>query len=86
MSFEEFKSYIDSNDVKNVESMLNSIDPTLNNNYAIRTASENGYAEIVRLLLKDGRADPANNNNDPIKRASSRGRTEVVRLLLEDGR
>jgi ankyrin repeat protein len=59
-------------------------DDNANNNQSIKLASEFGYTEIVRLLLKHG-ADPTAQNNYAIKWASREGHTEVVRLLLEYG-
>ena len=34
------------------------IDPSAGDNYAIRIASENGHAEVVKLLLNDSRVNP----------------------------
>ena len=62
------------------------IDPSANNNYAIRQASANGHTEIVRILLEDSRIDPAAKNNYAIRWASLKGYTNVVRLLLQDER
>ena len=33
------------------------IDPSINNNFAIRIASSNGHFNIVKLLLNDTRVD-----------------------------
>ena len=57
---------------------------------ALQLASRAGHVEIVRLLLKDGRADP-NKASDfkgetPLFLASRAGHVEIVRLLLKDGR
>ncbi len=61
------------------------LDPSVNDNAAIRWASENGHAEVVRLLLEDGRADPTTTGEDnPIRWASTNGHWEVVELLLGD--
>jgi hypothetical protein len=65
---------------------ISSGDPSANSSYAIRIASQYGFADIVRLLLEDGRADPAANNNYAIKFASQYGNAEVVKLLLADKR
>ena len=62
------------------------VDPSENDNWAIRIASQNGYVEIVRLLLADPRVDPFATNNWAIRYASENGHIEVVRLLLEDSR
>lgn len=42
--------------------------------------------QIIKLLLKDGRADPSLNNNEHIIIASRYGHLEVVKLLLNDSR
>lgn len=49
-------------------------------------ASKNGYADVVALLLADGRPDPASSGQSAIRKAVSYGRTEVTRLLLQDKR
>ena len=61
-------------------------DPTIDDNYAIRWASENGHIAIVDRLLQDGRVDPSAFNNFAIKWASNNGHIAVVDRLLQDGR
>jgi hypothetical protein len=61
-------------------------DPSIENNYAIRWASENGYTEIVELLLNDSRVDPSAEDNQAIKLACKFKKIEIVKLLLEDSR
>jgi hypothetical protein len=39
------------------------VDPSDENNYAIRLASYYGYLKIVKLLLSDPRVDPSDENN-----------------------
>ena len=62
------------------------VDPSANNNDAIRCASWNGHVEVVKLLLNDPRADPSANNNYAICLASRGGHVDVVELLLDDPR
>ena len=62
------------------------VDPASDDNLAIRRASRNGHADVVRILLADPRVDPSANDNDAIRWASCNGHTEVVRLLLADPR
>ena len=74
-----------------VKSLLNrskelSIDPSFDKNSAIRSASEKGHSEVVKLLLADPRVDPSDKHNDAIRSASEKGHSEVVKLLLADPR
>ncbi len=62
------------------------VDPSANDDEAIREASAWGHLEIVKLLLKDERVDPSANNNDAILLASSYGNPEIVKELLKDSR
>ena len=62
------------------------IDPSAQDNHAIKHASSNGYIEIVKLLLslpKSYGIDPSAGNNCAIRYASDQGRVEIVKLLLE---
>jgi hypothetical protein len=54
------------------------VDPSAEDNAAIRVASEEGHTEIVRLLLQDPRVDPS---ADAIKIASANGYEDIVQLL-----
>eukprot|EP01118_Nematostelium_gracile_P003081 TRINITY_DN13513_c0_g1_i1.p1 TRINITY_DN13513_c0_g1~~TRINITY_DN13513_c0_g1_i1.p1 ORF type:complete len:208 (+),score=48.63 TRINITY_DN13513_c0_g1_i1:111-734(+) len=58
--------------------------PSENNNFAIKFASQNGYE--IDHLLQDTRVDPSANNNYAIKRACRSGHLKVVDRLLEDDR
>jgi len=60
-------------------------DPSADDNYAIKYASENGHLEVVKLLLQDPRVDPIDNNY-AIQVASKNSHSEVVKLLLQDPR
>ena len=62
------------------------VDPTVNDNWAIQVASDNGHLEVVRLLLADPRVDPSADDNWAIRQASENDHLEVVRLLLADPR
>ncbi len=62
------------------------VNPSAEDNDAIKSASTNGHAEVVKLLLDDGRANPSANNNYAIIIASRYNHPEVVKLLLEDER
>ena len=58
-------------------------DPSVNDNFAIRFASQNGHTKVVKVLLDDPRVDPSADNNWAIRFASENGHIEVVKLLLE---
>ena len=62
------------------------IDPTVNGNEAIITASEMGRTKIAELLVADPRVDPSDMENKAIRMAAKNGRTEAVALLLTDPR
>ena len=87
-----FKCVIDRGLVKYIDILLHtvenqnfgikSIDPSVNNNYAIRKAAKEGYTEIVKLLLLDPRVDPSADYNNAIIMASRNGHATIVKLLL----
>jgi hypothetical protein len=53
--------------------LQNEVNPTCQNNRALRGAVTLGRSEIVALLLKDTRADPSVNGNEVIQSACGRG-------------
>ena len=64
-----------------------SVDPSFNNNSAIRYASNYGYIAVVdRLLQEKKRVDPSADNNYAICWASNNGHIAVVDRLLQDVR
>lgn len=62
------------------------IDPSQDSNKALRLASEKGYTEIIKLLLRYDCVDPTVMDNSPIEMAACYGRLQVVKLLLADER
>jgi len=62
------------------------VDPSAQNNSAIRTASRGGHLSVVERLLQDGRVDPSAQNNSAIELASEYGHMSVVERLLQDER
>ncbi len=62
------------------------IDSSVEYNYAFIIASEKGYTEIVKLLLKHPKVNPSINNNYAILLASQNEHLDVVKLLLQDKR
>ena len=61
------------------------IDPSVDNNLAVRDAAHNGHLVVVEFLLKDRRIDPSA-HNQAIREAVDNGHTAVVELLLKDTR
>ena len=47
--------------------LVKSVDPSANDNYAIRWSARNGNTLVVKVILKDLRVDPSNNDNYAIK-------------------
>lgn len=76
----------DAQTVKSILSAHPQLCPSFYRNWAINHACLNGYTEIVRILLEDGRVDPADPYNSPIIFASRNGYHEIVKLLLMDKR
>jgi hypothetical protein len=68
------------------ESTRRKIDPAAQENIAIRLAAQNGYAEVVKILLDDKRVDPADKKNFAIRAAAQNGHAEIVKTLFADER
>ena len=62
------------------------VNPSAQNNLAVRVASMYGHFEIVKLLLADDRVNPSAQNNQAFIDASGNGHLETVKLLLKDAR
>jgi hypothetical protein len=62
------------------------IDPSKNNNWALRTSISNGSLETVKIILKDERVDPSLYYNFCFQKAVNAGHIEIVKFLLEDKR
>lgn len=58
------------------------MDPTAQNNSAIKFSSTYGHLEIVKLLLNCKDVDPTIERNWPIRMSASNGHLGVVQLLL----
>src|SRR3972149_2665922 len=71
----DLKVYAEKGDSEVVELLLVDprVDPSANDNNAIRFASENGCDKVVKLLLTDPRVDPSADNNYAIRFASRNG-------------
>ena len=59
------------------------VDPSVEDDLAIRTAAEEGAAHIVELLLKNERVNPAAKNNEAFRQAVRYGHEDTVKILLE---
>jgi len=62
------------------------IGPEYAHGSALTLAAENGHANIVEILLKDGRIDPNVRINFSLSKAAAEGHADVVKLLLKDSR
>ncbi|KAI8844224.1 ankyrin repeat-containing domain protein [Chytridium lagenaria] len=67
------------------------VDPTADDDLAIRDACERGYTDIVLILLKFSnpsypKVDPVARSNYAMRMASQNGHARVVKVLLETGR
>ncbi|KAJ3317384.1 hypothetical protein HDV06_001674 [Boothiomyces sp. JEL0866] len=64
--------------------LLQYLDPSCQNNFAIIRASQNGHFKIVELLLNDKRVDPSAENNMAIRQCARRGYLDIIKLLSND--
>jgi len=71
--------------IDTVRELLSRIDPS-DDKIAMSSASYNGHADVVALLLADSRVDPSHYGNGAIIYASENGHADVVALLLADPR
>jgi hypothetical protein len=62
------------------------VDPSVDEDDAIKLASARGHDSVVKLLLADPRVDPAADSSEAIRNASFNGHASVVELLLADPR
>jgi ankyrin repeat protein len=67
-----------------VNSANEQCDPNIYSGAPIKTASGNGYLEIIKLLVKHG-ADPLIDENEPLFLAVSNGHADVTEYLLQNG-
>ena len=66
--------------------IVEGVDPSVYNDWAIKYAIKHRYVEVVELLLKDSRIDPSVSRNWIIRYVCENGYIRVVRLLLGDSR
>lgn len=60
------------------------VNPAIDDNWAICHSSEEGYSEIVEVLLKDKRVEPSAYDNWSIGSAAQNGHLKVIKLLLSN--
>jgi hypothetical protein len=58
------------------------VDPSADDNYAIRLAAANGQLGVVNRLLEDARVDPSASDNYALIQAAKNGYLDVVNRLL----
>jgi len=82
-----YRDYIRNNDIDSIKSLLkDGWDPSVDDNFAIKSACDKGHLEIVKLLLQDERVDPSAGGNSALRWASNYGYIKIVKLLLQDER
>lgn len=91
-----FSDAVENNNITRVKKLLrdNDVDPAHENSESLYYAIDWGYTEIVRLLLKDGRANPNDYDSDlpsdfpgqNFVLACKHGYTNIVWMLLLDNR
>lgn len=62
------------------------VDPSYDDDFLIKTASDLGLDDVVILFLKDNRINPAAGKNYPLRVAIQKNHIEIVKLLLNDKR
>lgn len=55
---ERFRAACEEGDIETFDSLIQTVDPSVNSNECLRTACSVGNIEIVRRLLKDARVNP----------------------------
>jgi hypothetical protein len=62
------------------------VDPSADDNYAVRWAAWYGHLAVVDRLLQDKRVDPSARDNSAVRLAAQNGHLAVVERLLQDQR
>jgi hypothetical protein len=62
------------------------VDPTINDNQAIRCAALRGHTDVIELLLTDLRVNPSDGDNFAIVEAYNHNFPKTVQLLWSDKR
>jgi ankyrin repeat protein len=81
-----FKSAVENGSNKCVNYLIHDfeVDPSFENNWALRNAAQYGQHKIVESLLCDDRVDKNVNNNEALNLAIHNGHTKVIELLEDN--
>jgi hypothetical protein len=83
----KFQYFVASNDLKNIQKMLNdNVNDYEFYNYSIKYVSQNGYIDVLKILLKNKKINPAVDDNYPLVIASKFGHSQIIELLINDPR
>lgn len=74
------------NNVAVLRMLLRRFDPTHMSSVALDVVGAKSYAEVLAVLLEDGRVDPTYRNNALFRNVVQRGNTTLARMLLQDAR
>jgi len=66
--------------------LASGVDPCAREGQALRIAAACGHADVVALLLSDGRSDPRARNQEALISAARKDQQQVCALLLDDPR
>jgi ankyrin repeat protein len=83
--YQKYKWAIEKGDSQMVYVFLQDgrIDPSFNQDFAIRVSSQLGFLSIVEMLLNDSRVNPGCKENEAIGNSCSNGFLEITKLLLK---
>ncbi|KAJ3096315.1 hypothetical protein HDU96_000798 [Phlyctochytrium bullatum] len=62
------------------------VDPSVDDEFALRSACSAGHKRVVKCLLDSGKVDPSFDDSIALREACQFGHLETVKLLLADGR
>lgn len=83
---EKFNQVCICGDLITFDKIIESIDPTKNNNLGIRLAATYGNVEILKKLLEIKNVNPADLDNRAFQDAAKYGNIEIIKILLKDNR
>jgi surface antigen len=84
---DEFKNAVLNGNLEEIVRLLGiGVDPSDQNNFAVRRAAENGHVAVVDQLLRDPRVDSSFYDNEAVLYAARNGHLAIVEQLLQDKR